>query len=131
MFRLAPGQLRGIAVISGAERPPGVEDLDYPGVCALLTEHAAIVVPEDGPQVIAPCEAGYALIALADPHGRKLTAVTIETDKAREAISRWRDGIPYGDDFALTNDTIVAYVRGWPVPTVANPELDVTDPRDQ
>lgn len=90
LIRLDPGQLCGIAVISPTELPPGL-DLDYPGVCALLTEHALIVIPEDQPQIIQPRPHGYALLALTDRSGRQLTAVTTEPDKARRAISMWAD----------------------------------------
>lgn len=120
-MRLDSVQLAGVAAITPDEVPPGL-GLDYPGVCRLLTEHARLVLPEDGDQVIEPRPDGYALIALADANGLPLTAVTTEVGEAQMVIAGWCDGVAYPLDFAITADTAVAFVDGWPVPVMTNPD---------
>ena len=36
----------------------------------------------------------------------------------------WADGMSFGEDFAITQDTVIAYVADWPVPVTRNPDLE-------
>jgi hypothetical protein len=115
-----PGFVAGVAVIAPGRIPAGL-DLGYEELCRCLGE--CLLDPDADPSMIVACSQGYAVLALASQAGILLSVLTTEVDKAATALVMWASGIAYDEDFALTTDTVIAWLFGWPIPLVFDPTV--------